>query len=136
MDSPAEKREKEAILHKRILVVENDTPNAEVLKMALSQGTPYQVCIASSDADALHMIEAETPDLILMDYRLPGINGLELYERMREMPRCGRVPIVFVTANSHKEQFMQAGIPLIEKPYDLDALFERLHQFLDPTHTN
>lgn len=116
---------------KLVLVVEDDASNSQMIQLAIEQETPFQVLVAATGAEALQSLEKTRPDLILLDYMLPDLNGLQVYERMRTIPSLKAVPVVFLTANLHKAALETAHLPLLEKPFDLDTFFETLRHHLE-----
>lgn len=118
--------------NKRILLVEDDEANRQMLQLAIERETPYHVLLAATGREALHALQKVKPDLILLDYTLPDLNGLDVYEHVRAIPGCEAVPVVLVTASTHQATAETTHLPLLEKPFDLETLFEALHQYLDP----
>jgi diguanylate cyclase (GGDEF)-like protein len=82
----------------RVLLVEHDQPQAEMLCQWLEQANA-KVTHCPDGASAQEAMIRETPDLILTDTRLPGIDGLSLARLVRQDPRFGLTPIVFLTHN-------------------------------------
>jgi two-component system, NtrC family, response regulator HydG len=92
----------------RILIVDDDRSSCEILSKILSL-RGYQVDVAYSGAKALELVDRNDYGLALIDYRMPGMDGVELYRRIREM-RPGMVG-VFVT-----------GFPTIDTVYPAIAV--------------
>lgn len=91
----------------------------------------YQVSAASSAEDALAMLRAHTPDLILLDIGLPGMDGLEA---LRAFQAVAHTPIIFLTAR-RRELDQIFGLELgaddyVTKPFDLDVLLARIKAVL------
>jgi CheY-like chemotaxis protein len=114
-----------------ILVVEDDFFNAEYLKEVLLK-TPYKVLFVGTGEDALSAIERNSIDLILMDVRLPDINGLETTKRIKESHPA--IKIIIQTAfatNLDKENAFKAGCDgYISKPIFKKALIELIESVL------
>ncbi len=94
----------------------------------------YTVVEAENAQQALDYLRAETPDLILMDINMPGIDGFTLTSRIKDQPQLAGVPIIAVTANVMKgdrERTLAAGCDgYIQKPIDVDDLPNQISQFL------
>jgi len=90
------------ILHPLILVVEDDADTRLMLKYLLEIWN-YRVIEAVTGEEALDKATSRNPDLILMDYMLPDIDGLTTTERMRELPILAKTPIIFVSAYSEEK---------------------------------
>ena len=116
-----------------ILVVE-DNPASQMLVEAVLQGSGYLVHFAASATEALASIEAERPDLILMDIQLPGQDGLSLTRQLKADPAHASIPVIAVTAHamaSDRQLSLDAGcVGHITKPYDTQTLTEQIAAFL------
>ncbi|MDD4736908.1 MAG: ATP-binding protein [Kiritimatiellae bacterium] len=120
----------------RILVVEDDPTNQEmVLDMLSIQG--HEVRGACNGREALQMAEEYRPDLILMDIRMPVMDGFQATRAFRKMERYKDTPIIALTANtsSHSEaDCLEAGCSAyVSKPIRCAKLFELLDEYL-PAH--
>lgn len=80
-----------------ILVVD-DTPQNVKLLEAILVPRGYRVLTARSGAEALEQVQAETPDLILLDILMPGMSGHEVVQQLRADPATRFLPVVMVTA--------------------------------------
>lgn len=84
-----------------ILVVEDEPGIQEVLKFNLGHHG-HHVTVASSGEEALGLLNGILPDLILLDWMLPGISGIELARRVRDDARLKSVPIIMLTARTEE----------------------------------
>src|SRR5437660_9857325 len=75
-----------------ILIVEDDTVVAAFLTAAIEQETPYQALLATSSSQAFEVVNECKPSLFLLDYRLPGMSGLEIYDHLPASRDLERVP--------------------------------------------
>jgi diguanylate cyclase (GGDEF)-like protein/PAS domain S-box-containing protein len=96
----------------------------------------YRVVIASSGAKAIEMVQgASAPDLILLDIMMPGMGGYEVCEHIKAMPEHNRIPIIFVTVASSKEDklrgFALGAADYITKPFDIDEVQARIRTHLE-----
>jgi DNA-binding response OmpR family regulator len=109
----------------RVLVVD-DEPNAVELLQEFLTGKGYEVITAANGKEALQKLKAERPHLILLDVRMPGMNGLEALRQIREIDR--EVGVIMVTAVNEEETGREAlrlgAFDYIVKPLDL-AYLER-----------
>jgi CheY-like chemotaxis protein len=83
----------------RILVVDDILPNVKLLEAKLT-AEYFDVLTASDGASALELADAETPDIILLDVMMPGMDGFEACERLKANPKTRHIPVVMVTALS------------------------------------
>src|SRR5258705_10955666 len=95
-----------------VLVVEDDRPIGELLAGAINDEEGYRAIHVTRPTDALHTLEQMKPDLLVLDVGLPGMSGLELYDRVRQDDRLKNVPVIFETAVSqqHGAEFRKRGI--------------------------
>lgn len=116
----------------RILVVDDLADNLFLLQTVL-ETEGYDVDTADSGSLALAKIEAEPPNLVLLDVMMPGLNGYEVTQRIRQNNLLPFIPIVLVTA--HEDASAIHGLDIgandfIRKPIDFDELLARIKAFL------
>lgn len=117
---------------KRILVVD-DEENIRLLYKEELADEGYEVSVAASAEEALAKIEAERPDLITLDIRMPGVDGIEFLRLLRERDRD--LPVIIVTAyGEYKQDFsVWASDAYVVKSADLDELKAMVRKVLLPT---
>jgi CheY-like chemotaxis protein len=102
-----------------VLVVDDEPLTNRALVHALSRANVKPTSTDSS-AKALDMIRANRYDLILLDYMMPGMDGLELYRRLRELPQYTHTPVIFVTSaldfKQRAQEILNQGNDVIAKP--------------------
>jgi two-component system cell cycle response regulator DivK len=86
-----------------ILVVEDNEKNRKLVRDVL-QFKGYRTIEAETGEDGVALAAEHKPDLILMDYQLPGIDGIEAFRRIRNAPATAHIPIVAVTASAMPEE--------------------------------
>ena len=114
-----------------ILVVEDDESTGEVLTLAISQETPYRPLLVRNGQDALHILQQCKLDLLILDYRLPDISGIELYDRIYAINESKVIPTILMSATNPSEEIAPRDILLIEKPFELDILIEAINTLID-----
>jgi len=82
---------------KQILIVDDEPVWLKVLSQML-QTKGYTVRQAASGADALQTLKSYEPDLILLDVRMPDMNGFDLLDHIKQLPKISAKPVVFVSA--------------------------------------
>src|SRR6266487_2024652 len=82
-----------------VLVVDDGAANRELIRMFLST-IDCDVRLAADGVTALEMIEADPPDLVLLDVRMPRMDGYEVCRRIKAMPRGKLLPVVMITGLS------------------------------------
>jgi two-component system, cell cycle response regulator DivK len=117
----------------RILVVEDNERNLKLLRDVLEYAG-YEVRTAGTAEEGITLAVNEPPHLVLMDLRLPGMDGVEALRRLRETPRTADIPVVAVTAQAMKqdrEQALEAGFDgYVEKPISVRAFPNQVRRFL------
>jgi two-component system, response regulator, stage 0 sporulation protein F len=107
----------------RILVVDDEAPVREVLTEYFST-EGYAVEAAGSGVEALTAVRGGRADLVLLDVRMPGLDGVQVLRRIRELD--DRVPVIMVTANEDvglaKETLKLGAFDYVAKPFDFDYL--------------
>lgn len=120
-------------MSRTILAVDDSISIRQMVKLALNQGG-YQVISAEDGNDGLAKARTCTPDLVLTDLNMPGMNGLALIRELRKLPNYIGVPIIFLTTESDaalKQQAKAAGATAwIVKPFQGDQLLTAVRKVL------
>jgi CheY-like chemotaxis protein len=114
-----------------VLVIDDSALVREAAKVALAG---WQVLVAESGEDGLDVAARERPDAILLDLIMPGIDGIAVAERLRELPATSATPVVFLTGESgpaDRERYERvAAVGVIAKPFEIEALAAELAALL------
>ena len=114
-----------------IMVVDDTIENLKLLLEILSK-EGYQVRTASDAKLALRSVEAEPPALILLDVKMPGMDGLEMCRRLKEDDKTRAIPIIFISALGDETDkvkgFHVGGVDYITKPFDNQDLIKRVRK--------
>lgn len=122
---------------KVVLVVEDDRPTAELLAGAINDEPGYLAVTATNATQALRTLEAVNADVVVLDVELPGMSGLELYDRMQQDDRLRDLPVIVETAGAgtHAGEMRKRGIPAyIAKPFDLDDVVSIVKRLAPARH--
>jgi diguanylate cyclase (GGDEF)-like protein len=84
-----------------ILIADDEVSNIEILSAVLEDD--YEICFATSGAEALQLAQAVTPDLILLDVLMPGMDGYAVCQAVKEDPLLADIPVIFTTALGDQE---------------------------------
>lgn len=123
---------------KHILVVDDVTTNLKCLGEILRG--QYSISMAKSGEQAIQMAEKVRPDLVLLDIKMPGMNGFETMIKMHENPKCGDIPVIFLTADKDNDNEIK-GLKLgardfIRKPYEPEVMLSRIETVLAQEERN
>ena len=117
----------------KILIVDDDQDTRQLLKIRL-ESSGYETAFAADAVTAISAAREEKPDLILLDFGLPGGDGVVVMERLKAFPALAHVPVVVVSARdpiSTEQQAAAAGAEsYLEKPIDNEALLEAIRRAL------
>jgi CheY-like chemotaxis protein len=118
----------------KVLLVEDNEMNRDMLTRRL-QRKSYEVVIALDGEEAVRMAQSQAPNLILMDIRLPVMDGWEAMQLIKIMPETRSIPIIALTAHAmagDMEKCMDAGCDDYDtKPIDLPRLLEKIQALLN-----
>lgn len=116
-----------------ILVIDDDLDTLEYLSAVLTNAG-YHVRLAKDGELALRSIKARTPELILLDIMMPGIDGIELCHCLKLDPKTGDIPVIFISSLGETElkvQALQSGaVDYITKPFDASEILARINTHL------
>ena len=117
----------------RVLVVEDEAPLATLLRYNLEkQG--FRVDEAADGQEALTRIGEETPDLVLLDWMLPTLSGIEVCRQIRRRPETRDLPVIMLTARADDQDAVRGlntgADDYITKPFNMDSLFARIRALL------
>lgn len=114
-----------------ILVVEDDEAIGEFIVTALTQAASYHAIHVTNAAQAVEVAAFSNPCLFLLDYRLPGITGLELADRLHSMKDLEHVPTLMMSANLPPRRALQERhILFLAKPFELNDLLHTVEYLL------
>lgn len=116
-----------------VLVVDDSNENLLFLDTLL-KGADYQVELALSGETALDFLAINTPDIVLLDINMPGMNGLETCQKIRAQEKLSTLPIIFLSGMAGREEEEQVanvgGTGLIGKPYSIMDLLNVINTHL------
>jgi len=120
---------------KRILVVDDESEILELFRDALARHGKYAVQTASTGYEAGMLTEAFKPDLIILDYMLPDVNGNIVCERIKAHPDMRTTRIIFISGVINPDEvdrLLEAGADeFIKKPFNIDYVLQRIGQLIE-----
>lgn len=113
-----------------VMIVEDDVHIGAFLVEAITGETPYHALLVANGIEALETVKHLKPSLLILDYHLPGIDGLELYDRVHAMPEMRQIPAIMMSARLPQRELEQREIVGINKPFDLDDFLQQIKDLL------
>lgn len=115
-----------------IVIVEDDLDIGVLLVESIREETPYQVLLATQGTQALDLLQNLQPRLIILDYRLPDMDGIEFYRRIRAIKMLEQVPVLFISAEISPDfkEVATRNLPLLSKPFELTDLYNEIERLL------
>ncbi len=119
--------------NKKVLVVDDEIHIVHVVTIKL-RNNGYDVISAENGADALLLAQSESPDVIITDYQMPMMDGLEFVEKLRLDDRTRKIPVIMLTARSfaitpEKQQQLQIS-DCLSKPFSPRELLNNVEDIL------
>ncbi|MCB1555243.1 MAG: hybrid sensor histidine kinase/response regulator [Xanthomonadales bacterium] len=112
-----------------VMIVDDQEANLRLLGRVLSDAG-FDVMPASSGAQALERLAVETPDVVLLDMRMPDMNGFAVLERIRGEPKWADIPVLFLTAAHERDLLVRAfeagAVDYLTKPFVSEELIVRV----------
>ncbi len=114
-----------------LLVVDDDINTTYVIKgLMMSQG--YHVCVAHSGKEALELARERLPSLILMDIRMPDVDGLQITDILHHDPETREIPVLVLSVAQEEQAAFEAGAAaFLSKPVDVPNLLEQVLELLE-----
>jgi len=123
-----------SVVSKTILVVEDDEVTGSLISEIITQETTHYVLLARDGFQALKLMkEVETPpQLFILDYRLPGMNGINLYDQLHAISELDQIPAIILSASieEQKDQIQARNIIGLGKPFDTDEFLLTIEEEL------
>ncbi|HYU76051.1 MAG TPA: response regulator [Ktedonobacteraceae bacterium] len=114
-----------------VLIVEDDADIRDALVAILQDATSYQVIHVADGFAALKLVRTLIPQLVLLDYLLPGMDGLECLDWLRESKGCEQTPVILMSAAPPKGVGERPDLTFLEKPFEMDTLLTLIQQILE-----
>lgn len=116
-----------------VLVVDDDDYARSLLAHVMG-GERYDIAMAASGTEALAGLRNRRPDLVLMDFQLPDIDGVEVTRRLKAVPEYATIPVVMITGQSEKnvivESLAAGAVDFVVKPFERDILLKKVARLL------
>ena len=118
----------------RVLVVDDDKTLQLLLRLELS-GEGFSVIAAGDGGECLTMVAEEPPDVIILDYMMPDMNGIQVLKELRKMPQAIRTPVILLTGHdigaSERDALEHGADHYMKKPFEVETLVARVRAAVD-----
>lgn len=122
-------KEKDAPV-KTVLVVEDDTGIGTFLVQAILQETHHQALLVSDGFQAMKTVTNIKPSLFILDYQLPRMNGLELYDHLHATKGLEHIPALIISARLPRHEIEKRKLASMSKPLELDDFLQTIENLL------
>src|SRR3954471_15968634 len=109
-----------------ILIVEDNADIGEFLQQMIEEETPYNTALIPNSQQALEKAPQVHPCLLLLDYRLAGLNGIELYDRLQQKEETSGVPTIMMSATLAATELQRRGIHQLRKPMNIGGVIRMI----------
>jgi two-component system, OmpR family, response regulator len=114
----------------KVCYVEDDEDIQRIVRMSLERIGKLTVCVCGDPMKAIDSMKSFGPDLVLLDWMMPGMDGPTLFKKMKEHPETQALPVVFITAKASPteldELLRMGAIGTISKPFSPKDLPDQL----------
>ena len=126
-----------APMSEKILVVDDEKEIRDLLSIYLKEDG-YNVIAASNGQEAITLAQEQHPQVILMDVKMPGIDGVETCKRLKEEETTKSIPVIMVTAYQDRdvEAYLEGADDFVNKPFDKTEITFRVRSMLRIRHLN
>ena len=112
-------------------MVVDDSKTVRVKTGRLLNQHGYQVSFATDGLDAVQQLQTQSPDVVITDVEMPGMDGFELTRQVRQNPKTAQILVIMITSadDRHRDDAQEAGVSvLLGKPYPEDALIAHIRK--------
>ncbi|HTD19996.1 MAG TPA: response regulator, partial [Ktedonobacteraceae bacterium] len=110
--------------------VEDDTGIGSFLVQAILQETPHHAMLVADGLQAIKAVSNIKPSLFILDYQLPRMNGLELYDHLHATKGLEHIPAIVISARLPKSEIAKRKIIAMSKPLELDDFLQTIEKLL------
>ncbi|MDV3350185.1 response regulator [Leptolyngbyaceae cyanobacterium CCMR0082] len=120
---------------KHILIIDDEDDIRDVAQVALETIGGWRVSTASTGPEGLAQMQADPPDVVLLDVMMPDMDGIEVFKRMRAESQIQDIPVLLMTAKTQaadQQRFLSLGVTaIITKPFKVMLLADQIAEILD-----
>lgn len=117
-------------LVKTVLIVEDDESIGEVFTIAIGEETAYNPIVVADALLALEVVKERKPDLLVLDFRLPQMTGIELYDQIHSVQSQSTFPTIITSASNIENEIGNRNVRVLLKPFEIDELLTMIKELL------
>ena len=129
-DGAEQSPQRQPSISKVILIVEDEAAIGDLLVETIARETPHRAILVADSTRAFDVIKRIRPNLVLLDYHLPGMNGVELYDRLRAIEGLEHIPAILMTAGVLQYDMRRRKLVGMSKPIDINKLLDMIEELL------
>lgn len=116
-----------------IFIVEDDNANGALLTEIILQETSCHALLLTNASQVLKVVQYQQPLLFVLDYYLPDMNGIELYDQLQVIEGLQGVPTLIIGASleTHEQEIKERGLVALAKPFELEDFLAIIETLLD-----
>ncbi|MBF0352476.1 MAG: response regulator [SAR324 cluster bacterium] len=138
-ETPSHQPSQENVLHGKHILMAEDNPVNQLMMQAIFEDIPCQLVVTANGEEALNYCRETRPDIILMDIHMPVMDGFTATRLIRQLPTCEQIPIIGISAESFKEQelnALNAGMSAyLTKPVKVDEVLSIISKYFSSDTT-
>lgn len=119
---------------KTILIVDDEEDVRNIVSVRLANNPDFRILQAANGHDALELATRQRPDLVILDWLMPGFDGIEVLKALRTSPELRAIPVIMMTVkaepSAQAEGYAMGVMAYLIKPFDSDTLMEHVRKAL------
>lgn len=123
-----------ATQNKTILVIEDDASVGSSLVQIIVEETQNLAFLVTDPEQALQIFEELLPDLLIIDYHLPNMNGIQLYDFLQTRSEFQHIPTIIISAAVPREDIQKRHLIALDKPFEIDDLLSHIDNLMHTLH--
>ncbi|GCE25052.1 hypothetical protein KDA_05360 [Dictyobacter alpinus] len=117
-----------------ILIIEDDANVGSSLVQIIVEETQNLAFLVTDPEQALQIFEELLPDMLIIDYHLPHMNGLQLYDFLQTRQEFQHIPTIIISAAVPREDIQQRHLVALDKPFEIDELLSHIDNLMQTSH--
>jgi DNA-binding response OmpR family regulator len=116
---------------KTVLIVEDDGDIGSFILRAILDETSHQAILVTDGQKAIETVKSVKPNLLILDYHLPRMNGVELYDYLQAHHELDNIPAILMSARLPRNEASKRKMVYLGKPFELDTLLKTIDELIE-----